>query len=503
LKNERAALPLDRSKVRTVVVVGPNAAAAQPGQLPANSGGGGSGAVTPFPTHNGEADYYQGITVAAGVGVNVKYLPAPAPDFTTLAHARTAAGGEAGLTLKVQVTGTGDAVEIPSSVQKGVNLAWTTGQLPQGVPAGRNATFTWSGVLVAPTDGDFELRVNGNPTVTLDGKRVAAGELVHLAKDQAVPIQVELAAVANPPAGRGGRGGGGGRGGATPSVQVALVPPVPDVAQMKSADAVVVCVGLSRNTESEGRDRPFELPATQQYLIRAAAAANPRTIVINNSGAAVGMMQWPQQIPAIVQAWYIGQEGGTAIGEMLFGDINPSGRLCSTFDRTFEENPAFANYPGQNLPGMTYPTVKYEEGIFYGYRGYDKAGKAPLFPFGHGLSYTTFACTNLKAAKAGASVTVALDVKNTGPRAGAEVVQVYVGEQGCPLPRPVRELKGFAKVQLNAGETRHVEIPLGPEAFAYWSPDKKDWVTDTDNTFTVEVGESERDIKLKQSVTLK
>jgi beta-glucosidase len=237
-----------------------------------------------------------------------------------------------------------------------------------------------------------------------------------------------------------------------------------------------------------------------------AVGANPRTIIINNSGAAVGMTQW-QDAAAIVQAWYLGQEGGTAIGETLFGDANPSGRLCSTFDRTFEENPAFANYPGQNQAGQNYPTVKYEEGIFYGYRGYDKADKAPLYPFGHGLSYTTFEMANLRVEQSEAkgalpTVKVTLDVTNTGIRSGAEIVQIYVGEKGCPLPRPVRELKGFAKVQLEPGKTKQVVISLTPDAFAYWLSEGLGWIVDSNTTFSIEVGESERSIKLRQVLKL-
>jgi beta-glucosidase len=192
---------------------------------------------------------------------------------------------------------------------------------------------------------------------------------------------------------------------------------------------------------------------------------------------------------------------------VLFGDVNPSGRLCATFDKAFTENPAFANYPGANVAGQNYPTVKYEEGLFYGYRGYDKAAKDPLFPFGFGLSYTTFELSNLKVEKAASgpqpSLKVGVDVKNAGSRAGADVVEIYVGQQNAPLPRPKRELKGFAKVTLNAGQTKHVEILLPPDSFAYWSPDKKDWVTDTASTFTIEAGHSERDLAVKQSLTLK
>jgi beta-glucosidase len=392
LKNEKAALPLERGKVKNIVVIGPNATtgaeaafATRGGRgrgggmggmggrggaaVAANIGGGGSGAVTPFPGRAGNADYFQGIKKAAGDGVTVTYLP--------------------------------------------------------------------------------------------------------------------VTAAANP----------------------GEAPAMPDAAALKAADAVIVCVGLNRDSETEGRDRAFELPQLQQDLIKLAAGANPRTIVVNNSGAAVGMTQWQGQAAAIVQAWYLGQEGGIALGETLFGDSNPSGRLCSTFDKTFEENPAFANYPGRNEEGKNYPTVKYEEGIFYGYRGYDKAGKEPLYPFGYGLSYTTFEMSNLRAelrktAGLVPSVKVTLDVKNTGSRAGAQVVQIYVGEKDCPLPRPVRELKGFARVQLNPGQSKSVEMTLGVDAFSYWSPDKKDWVVDASNTFTIEAAESERAVKLRQTVTL-
>jgi beta-glucosidase len=283
---------------------------------------------------------------------------------------------------------------------------------------------------------------------------------------------------------------------------VAITPPIlPDLAAAKTADVAIVCVGLNRGTESEGRDRSFDLPSYQQYLISAVCKANPRTIVINNSGAAVGMADWINQPAAVLQAWYLGQEGGLAIASVLFGDFNPCGHLCSTFDRTFEDNPAFATYPGTTPAGSTFPIVSYSEGLFYGYRGYDKTGKQPLFPFGYGLSYTSFAFSNLECVKSGDCVNVSLDVKNTGKRPGAEVVQVYVGEQGCPILRPRRELKGFSKVMLKPGETRRVQISLAKDAFSYWSPDKKDWTVDAGHAFTIEAGMSERDIKVKGTVT--
>ena len=191
--------------------------------------------------------------------------------------------------------------------------------------------------------------------------------------------------------------------------------------------------------------------------------------------------------------------------------MNPSGHLCSTFDRKFEDNPAYPYYPGKIESGANYPVEPYTEGIFYGYRGYDKAGKKPMFAFGYGLSYTTFKYSNLKVTTVEAlrrlamtaSATVSLDVKNTGKRAGADVVQVYVGERGCPLPRPVRELKGFQRVMLNPGETKRVEISLPRDAFAYYDPAKHDWTVDSGKTFTIEVGQSEQDIKLSDKTTIR
>ena len=338
--------------------------------------------MTPFDARIPEADYLQGITRAAGNSVKVIHLPMPEDAdqavFATFANARTAPDGPPGLTLTVEVTGEGPSVTIPPSVQTSVNATWERGQLPFGVPAGRDAAFTWSGVLVSAEESDWVVRTAGRPAITVDGRTIenTNGQMVHLQANRPTPVQIKYRAVANPP-GRGRRGGGG------LTIKVGLQPAasaIPDLSAVKTADAAIVCVGFNRNAESEGGDRPFELPALQQYLLSRVAALNPRTIVVNNSGAAVGMTGWRESVAAILQAWYLGQEGGIAIGNVLFGDVNPSGRLCSTFDRTFEDNPAFAYYPGTTPPGGHYPVEPYTEGIFYGYRGYDKAKKDPLYP---------------------------------------------------------------------------------------------------------------------------
>ena len=506
LKNDHAVLPLDRAKVKTIVVVGPNASSPD-GVVPANIGGGGSGEVNPSPDRIPEARYLDGITKAAGGNVKVLHISTPEPSgeeaLTPLAFARTSPAGEPGLTLAVEVAGGNTPVQIPASVQKNINVTWQPGQLPFGVPTNQNATFTWSGILTTPQDADFQIAATPNAVVTIAGQTVAPGTILHLAANNPVPVVIKASLQANSFGGRGRRGGGfgggfgrRGGGGGERVLRVALT----DLASIKSADAVIACVGLNRNVESEGRDRPFELPEIQQNLIKSVTALNPRAIVINNSGAGVGMSAWAQGAAAILQAWYLGQEGGIAIGKVLFGDVNPSGHLVSTFDKHFEDNPACPYYPGKQVSGVNYPVEPYTEGIFYGYRGYDKAGRDPMFPFGFGLTYTTFQVDNMKVEKAGTNVTVSVDVKNTGSRAGAEVVQIYVGEQNCPEPRPLRELKGFSRVMLNPGETKRVEITLPRDAFAYWSSTAKNWTVDAGNQFTIEAGVSERDIRAKETL---
>jgi beta-glucosidase len=269
------------------------------------------------------------------------------------------------------------------------------------------------------------------------------------------------------------------------------------------ADVVVVAAGFGttpdNNSEGEGGDRTFDLPYGQDALIRAMAAANPKTIVTVTSGGNVDSTTWIDKIPAWIQGWYGGQEGGRAMAEILFGDVNPSGHLPVTFERRAEDNPTYNNYypePGTNR-------VVYKEGIFVGYRGYEKNGVKPLFPFGFGLSYTTFSFSNLKVEKAvGPTLaTVEFDVSNTGQRAGAEVAQVYVSDTHAPVPQPLRELKGFERVELTPGETKHISVPLDPRSFAYWEDHAHHWTIDP-GRFTISVGDSVASLPLTGSVEI-
>lgn len=250
--------------------------------------------------------------------------------------------------------------------------------------------------------------------------------------------------------------------------------------------------------DAESVDKPdMQLPFGQNELIQAVTKANPNTVVVMMGGGPVDMTSWLGQTKGLIQAWYPGMEGGNALGEIVFGKVNPSGKLPMTFPRKLEDIPAekVGEYPGQ------FGIVHYFEGIFNGYRYFDTFDVAPQFAFGHGLSYTTFDYSNLEVVPADNQVTVRLTVKNTGDRAGKEVVQIYVNDEAASVRRPAKELKGFAKVELKPGEQKQVEITLPAEAFKYYDGIKRQWVLEP-GAFKVMAGSSSSDIRLTDEVTL-
>jgi beta-glucosidase len=242
----------------------------------------------------------------------------------------------------------------------------------------------------------------------------------------------------------------------------------------------------------------MDLVGRQNELVSRVASANPHTIVVLQTGAPVAL-PWLDAVAGVLQAWYPGQEAGNAIADVLFGDAEPSGRLPQTFPVRLEDNAAHGNYPGGQ------GRVRYGEGIFVGYRHHDTKDIAPLFPFGFGLSYTTFAYGNLRLSTESLSpdgtLTVTLDVTNTGPRAGQEVVQLYVRDEKASLPRPEKELKGFLKVALAPGETKSVTLTLGMRALAYFDDARAAWVAEA-GRFEVLVGSSSRDIHARAAFSL-
>ncbi len=271
------------------------------------------------------------------------------------------------------------------------------------------------------------------------------------------------------------------------------------VALAARSDAALLFVGLNGDWEGESHDRPdMELVGEQVTLIERVVAANPKTVVVLQTGSPV-TMPWLDKVAGVIQAWYPGQECGNAIADVLFGVVNPSGKLSQTFPMRLEDNPAYINYPGEN------GRVHYGEGIFIGYRYYEKKQVAPLFPFGFGLSYTSFAYSNIQvhpsANSADEVVTVHVDITNTGQLAGKEVVQVYVHDRQSTLSRPTKELKRFAKIALAPGETQTVSFPLDHAALAYWDDAQHAWVAEA-GEFEVLVGSSSQDIRVREAFEL-
>jgi beta-glucosidase len=269
------------------------------------------------------------------------------------------------------------------------------------------------------------------------------------------------------------------------------------VAAARQAEVAIVFAGLSHDEhgDTEGSDRQdLQLPHGQDELIAQVVAANPRTVVVLYAGGPVTMNPWLEQVPAVLCAWYPGMEGGHAVAAVLFGDINPSGRLPCSFPRRLSDAAAHHAGDARAYPGVD-GTVHYLEGLLIGYRWHDTRNIAPLFPFGHGLSYTKFMLSDLRLVEAGGVVTIGCDVQNTGRCRGAEVVQVYIEPLSPPVPRPVRELKGFAKIHLARSEKRTVEIQLPPRAFAFYDPDRGGWVQAAGD-YVIHVGNSSRNLLL-------
>jgi beta-glucosidase len=489
LKNSGNLLPVDKSK--TVAVIGPNA-------YPAVPGGGGSAQTKPFAS----VSFMEGISNYLGAAGKVLYAE-DAPDLADVfqrVEFVTGPGGESGLKGEYfnneQLTGDPALVR----TDKTVAFKWGDDSYISGGPVD-HFSIRWTGYFIPKTTDDYKfytsaddgvrLYIDGEPVIddwkrhaeTLDsfGKRLEAGK----------PYQIKLEYFEA-------------TGGATASFGVAAASESigkETKALAAKADVVILCVGFDPATESEGFDRTFRLPAGQDELIRQISSVNKNTIVVITSGGAVDMTRWVDQVPGIIEAWYPGQEGGTALAQILFGEYSPSGKLPASFERQWEDNPTFKTY--YTKPGEL--QVDYSEGVFVGYRHYDRATVKPLFPFGYGLSYTTFAYSNLKVSPGAGNlnqpVTVTFDLKNTGKREAAEVAQVYVGDTHASVPRPVKELKGFARVQLKPGESRRVSVTLDRRAFSFYDVKKKDWSAES-GQFGILVGSSSQKIELQGAFNL-
>ena len=479
LKNSSNLLPLRRETLKRIVLFGPNAQ-----DTPIV--GGGSGGVAPFR----KVSFLQGIRNALPQDVQVIFAPVPiSPPFSLfnfLEFNKSIPVSPEIINIHRMVSvAQENFTKVSTSKERKISIAWTPIKPPPGVPKGREARIIWNAEIVAPESGNYELLTEGHPEIRIANKEIGNPNsyVLRLDKGTEIPLRVTASEV--------GRGSG--------SVSLKIVP-VPDeqtgIQAAKGADAAIVCVGLNPDVEGEGFDRGFTLPLQQQELIKRVASINPKTIVVLSGGGAVDMHSWIESVPAVLQTWYLGQSAGTALASLLLGDENPSGHLPCTFDRNITENPSFLNYPGNFTEGKDWPVVDYHEGLFYGYRGYDHSKKDPLFPFGYGLSYTSFELFPLESFPSVLGHDIVTQITNTGNRDGTSVVQLYVGLSGETTPRPLRELKGFARVALKAGESKKITIPLPADALRYWHPVKNCWVG-PEGPATLEVGFSERDIRQK------
>ena len=475
LKNDRGALPLTGKRIRRIVVLGPNAAG-----FPA---GGGSAHVEPF--------HY--VSVLDGLRrdlpkAHIDAIPGPGPDL--LASLVASARYEGPLKLEFLAGDWSHRRVIASASEDRIDHDWE-GKAPAAGVDLASYWARWSGSIRAPGSGKyiFMVRNHGNVNVKLDGRDIIESwsnpddtlfTQVELEAGRSYPLAVEVRYDNQGPAG----------------VHFAwgAAPPLltdDEAARVRAADAVIVCAGFNLMLEGEGSDRTYELPKGQPELIRRAAALNPRTIVVLNSGGVVATADWVGSVQALLQAWYPGQEGGRAVADIITGAVNPSGKLPITYERRREDSPSYGNYPGSG------GRVDYAEGILVGYRWFDRKGVAPLYPFGYGLSYTTFSYDKFHVDPTGdGRWAVTFQVTNNGTQAGDEISEVYVSPPvSSKAGRPIRELRGFSRESLATDQSIAVTVILDRRAFSYFDEAKGDWAVEP-GTYTVVVGSSSRSILL-------
>jgi len=493
LKNDNNTLPLDRSKLRRIAVVGPRGGLVD--------GGGGSAHVAA----TRKVSLVDALREALGDKVRVDFAPgeitpdglAPIPaSVLTPPPGHTGQGLLGEYFVGKERAGTPALVRVDPTVDFHWELAAPAPGLPED-----GFSVRWTGKLIPPKSGLYALGLlsDDGSRLYLDGKLVVDDWGDHpptlktaqmeLVGGKAYDLRLEYFE---------------GIVGASVELlwQSADKDPIRRVAEVaRGADIVIAAVGDGMGDETEGADRAsLSLPGRQDEIVRAAATVNPKIVVITTSGAAIAM-PWLDQVRAVLHGWFPGQEAGSAFTDLLLGDVSPSGKLPVTFPKRLEDEPAFGNFPGAG------GKVAYKEGILVGYRWYDTRKIEPLFPFGYGLSYTTFAYRDLAVSTwdPERGVSVRLKVKNTGARRGAEVVQIYVHAQSAAVSRPEQELRAFVKVALAPGEERVVTLKLPARAFATFDPNLAEpdaWRTDP-GPFEIRAASSSRDLRLRATVTVK
>ena len=496
LKNAHAVLPLDRHRIQTLAVIGPDA------DVPLYEGGGSAHAIpatrlTPLESLQSVAG--RRITIRYARGADNDEVPPPIDSRLLSQTAGSARARAHGLAYSYYDNADFKGSPVETGVETDFDKTMIAAHLGQ-------MSARWHGYLTAPASGPYQFSLSGVGRVTLSIDGVA---LIGPKQGAALPPRIDFGApmklatvtlqagrryqiqvdYVSPPV-------------AFHSMHLGLRLPPPSIdeaaAVARGADAAIVFVGSSRSTETEGRDRAsLALGGRQNELVEAVLAANPRTVVVLESGSAYEL-PWADRAPAIVEGWLDGEQGPVALAQVIFGEVNPSGKLPFTFPQRLADNPTFLYYPAQR-------DADYGEGVFVGYRWYDKRQIAPLFAFGHGLSYTTFAYSNLRVparVQAGQPIDIAVDVKNTGTRTGEETVELYVGDEATTaVVRPIKELVAFSKMKLDPGQTTTVRFKLQPRDLAYYDAHQNGWVS-TPGAHRVYVGSSSRDIRVQQDFEL-
>jgi len=491
LKNLDGILPFNPKKIKRVAFIGPNA--------DTYNTGGGSSQTDPFHSvstleafkkiaKNTKVDYTMGIP-------SLNYLSNKSV-FYTAPDSRTV-GLMAEYFDNRELSGTPKAVR----VENVVDHEWVQTPSVEGIGQD-NFSVRWTGVLrpekseiykfTVKGDDGYRLFVNGEKVIDYwsDHGPIEKSTLIRLAAGKEYSIKLEYY-----------------EGGGDASIVLAWFQPKDEnyneaINMAAKADVAVVCVGFDKQTEHEGSDRPFELSQAQDSLIKVVTKTNPNTVVILNAGGNVYMEKWLPSVKGLIHAFYPGQEGGTALAELLLGRVNPSGKLPVSFEKKWSYNPSFSTYYDTDNDKH----VPFKEGLMTGYRHYDTKKIEPLFPFGFGLSYTIFDYSNLKVElkqdQNGVKAVASFEIRNTGKMDGAEVAQLYVSDLECPVIRPLKELKGFTKVFLKKGEAKTVLIELDEAAFSYYKESIKDFGFDAGD-FELLVGGSSKDIRLKKTIQLK
>jgi beta-glucosidase len=501
LKNEKNILPLKSKSVKRIALIGPNSD-------PAVTGGGGSSLVQPLHP----LSLYQALKRIAPKNVSVTFesgiyetdlLPA---EFYAQSKFYTMADGKKVPGLKIEYYEKRWPDGKPDQEQHVENSNLVFNNVPLGIPKDRFFAIC-SGLLQVDESGEYRFVVSSDigfrliiNDSTITGSWGNVKEAVHSAKfnlEAGKEYKVVLQTWQRHANGI-ARLGYETEKSAKQNIEAKYLK-ARKLAE--ESDLVILSVGFNNETEREDADRSFALPAQQQDLIQELLKAKRDIIVVLNAGGNVDMNQWLPQTKALIHAWYPGQEGNIAVAEILFGITNPSGKLPVSFEKRWEDNATYKSYYDDD--GDKH--VKFTEGVFLGYRHFDKENIEPQFPFGFGLSYTTFEYSNLISSKdqykPTEPVEIKIAVKNTGKVDGAEVVELYVNDPVSSLPRPPKELKAFSKVQLKAGESKEIKFKLNENAFRFYNPDNKQWVVEP-GEFNILVGASSKDIRLKRKITI-